>query len=107
MRPRTGVLAWCFGRSGLFVAAVTVFSVASRLCGTAWTLAEMVLFRLMQGAFGPALVPLSQAVLLDTFPRERHGSAMAMWGVGVMVGPILGPTLGGYLTEFYNWRWVF
>src|SRR3546814_11598695 len=89
------------------MAAVSGFTVASMLCGTATTLTEMVLFRLMQGAFGAALVPLSQAVLLDTFPRERHGSAMAMWGVGVMVGPILGPTLGGYLTEFYTWRWVF
>jgi DHA2 family multidrug resistance protein len=57
--------------------------------------------------FGASLVPLSQAVLLDTYPRERHGKAMAMWGVGVMVGPILGPTLGGWLTEYYNWRWVF
>ena len=77
------------------------------LCGLAQTLAQMVLFRLLQGVFGAALVPLSQAVLLDTYPREQHGSAMAMWGVGVMVGPILGPTLGGYLTENYNWRWVF
>ena len=67
----------------------------------------MVLFRLVQGLFGASLVPLSQAVLLDSYPREKHGSAMAMWGVGVMVGPILGPTLGGWLTEFYNWRWVF
>src|SRR3546814_6004636 len=88
------------------MAAVSGFTVAWMLCGTATTLTEMVLFRLMQGAFGAALVPLSQAVLLDTFPRERHGSAMAMWGVGVMVGTILGPTLGGYLTELYNWRWV-
>jgi DHA2 family multidrug resistance protein len=66
-----------------------------------------VLFRLLQGVFGAPLVPLSQAVLLDSYPRERHGSAMALWGVGVMVGPILGPTLGGWLTEFYDWRWVF
>ena len=65
------------------------------------------LFRLLQGVFGAALVPLSQAVLLDTYPREKHGSAMAIWGVGVMVGPILGPTLGGWLTEYYSWRWVF
>ena len=64
-------------------------------------------FRLLQGVFGAGLVPLSQAVLLDTYPKEKHGSAMAIWGVGVMVGPILGPTLGGYLTEYYNWRWVF
>ena len=67
----------------------------------------MVLFRLLQGMCGAALVPLSQAVLLDTWPREKHGSAMALWGVGVMVGPILGPTLGGWLTESYSWRWVF
>jgi len=67
----------------------------------------MVAFRLLQGLFGAALVPLSQAVLLDSYPREQHGSAMALWGVGVMVGPILGPTLGGWLTEYYNWRWVF
>lgn len=107
MTPLTGFLAARFGRKRLFMGAVAGFTVASMLCGTATTLTEMVLFRLMQGAFGAALVPLSQAVLLDTFPRERHGSAMAMWGVGVMVGPILGPTLGGYLTEFYNWRWVF
>jgi MFS family permease len=66
-----------------------------------------VLFRLLQGIFGASLVPLSQAVLLDTYPPEQHGKAMAMWGVGVMVGPILGPTLGGWLTEYYNWRWVF
>ena len=65
------------------------------------------LFRLLQGAFGAGLVPLSQAVLLDIYPREQHGRAMAIWGVGVMVGPILGPTLGGWLTEYYNWRWVF
>ena len=65
------------------------------------------LFRLLQGVFGAALVPLSQSVLLDIYPPEQHGSAMAMWGVGVMVGPILGPALGGWLTENYNWRWVF
>jgi DHA2 family multidrug resistance protein len=67
----------------------------------------MVAFRLVQGLFGASLVPLSQAVLLDSYPKEKHGSAMAMWGMGVMVGPILGPTLGGWLTEAYNWRWVF
>ena len=77
------------------------------LCGLAGTLPEMVLFRLVQGLFGASLVPLSQAVLLDIYPKEKHGQAMAMWGMGVMVGPILGPTLGGWLTETYNWRWVF
>lgn len=107
MTPPTGVLAARLGRKRLFAIMVTGFTIASMLCGAATSLTEMVAFRLLQGAFGAGLVPLSQAVLLDAYPREKHGSAMAMWGVGVMVGPILGPTLGGYLTEFYNWRWVF
>jgi DHA2 family multidrug resistance protein len=83
------------------------FTVASVFCGIAATLPEMVMFRLLQGMFGAALVPLSQAVLLDINPQSRHGQAMALWGVGVMLGPILGPTLGGWITESYNWRWCF
>ena len=105
--PVTGFLEARLGRKRLFLIAVAGFTAASVLCGIAVTLPEMVLFRLIQGLFGASLVPLSQAVLLDSYPKEKHGSAMAMWGVGVMVGPILGPTLGGYLTEVYNWRWVF
>ncbi len=107
MTPPTGFLAARFGRKRLFLVAVAGFTLASMLCGAAASLEQLVLFRLLQGAFGAGLVPLSQAVLLDTYPREQHGSAMALWGVGVMVGPILGPTLGGYLTDLYNWRWVF
>jgi DHA2 family multidrug resistance protein len=107
MTPPTGWLAARFGRKRLFIFTVAGFTIASVLCGMAQSLEQMVVFRLLQGMFGASLVPLSQSVLLDTYPRERHGSAMAIWGVGVMVGPILGPTLGGYLTEFYNWRWVF
>lgn len=107
MTPMTGFLAARMGRKRLFVFSVAGFTLASVLCGVATSLQELVVFRLLQGIFGAGLVPLSQAVLLDTYPREQHGSAMAMWGVGVMVGPILGPTLGGYLTEVYNWRWVF
>ncbi|MGH6945482.1 MAG: DHA2 family efflux MFS transporter permease subunit, partial [Geminicoccaceae bacterium] len=107
MTPTTGFLAARFGRKRLFVGAVTGFTLVSMLCGAATSLDELVVFRLLQGAFGAGLVPLSQAVLLDSFPKEKHGQAMAMWGLGVMVGPILGPTLGGYLTEFYSWRWVF
>ena len=105
--PLTGFLAARIGRKRLFMWAVVGFTLASMLCGAAQTLTQIVLFRLLQGVFGASLVPLSQAVLLDTYPRDRHGSAMAMWGVGVMVGPILGPSLGGWLTEYYNWRWVF
>ena len=75
------------------------FTVASMLCGAAQSLEQMVLFRLLQGVFGAALVPLSQSTMLDIYPPEQRGSAMAIWGIGVMVGPILGPTLGGYLTD--------
>jgi DHA2 family multidrug resistance protein len=107
MTPVTGFLAARLGRKRLFLVAVVGFTLASVLCGIAQSLPEMVLFRLAQGVFGAPLVPMSQSVLLDSYPKEKHGSAMAMWGVGVMVGPILGPTLGGWLTEYYNWRWVF
>jgi len=107
MMPATGWLAARFGRKNLFLMSVVGFTATSVLCGLATSLEQMVLFRLLQGVFGAPLVPLSQAVLLDEYPREQHGSAMALWGVGVMVGPILGPTLGGWLTEYYNWRWVF
>jgi DHA2 family multidrug resistance protein len=105
--PLTGFLSARLGRKRVFMWSVAGFTVASMLCGAAQSLPEIVLFRLLQGVFGASLVPLSQSVLLDAYPREQHGKAMAMWGVGVMVGPILGPTLGGWLTEYYNWRWVF
>ncbi|MGE3709681.1 MAG: DHA2 family efflux MFS transporter permease subunit, partial [Hyphomicrobiaceae bacterium] len=107
MTPVTGFLAARFGRKKLFLVTVIGFTVASVLCGMAASLEQMVIFRLLQGVFGAPLVPMSQSVLLDSYPKEQHGSAMAIWGVGVMVGPILGPTLGGYLTEAFNWRWVF
>jgi len=107
MTPLTGVLADKFGRKRLFGAAVIGFTLASMLCGAATSLEQLVVFRALQGAVGASLVPLSQSVLLDTYPKEKHGSAMALWGMGVMVGPILGPTLGGYLTEYYSWRWAF
>jgi len=107
MTPPTGWLSDRLGRKRLFLVAVAMFTLASVLCGVAVSLSEMVVFRLLQGVFGAALVPLSQAVLLDSYPQEKHGTAMALWGMGIMLGPILGPTLGGYLTEYYNWRWVF
>ena len=107
LTPVTGVLADRMGRKRLFSAAVIGFTLASMLCGAASSLTQLVVFRALQGALGASLVPLSLAVLLDTYPREKHGSAMALWGMGVMVGPILGPTLGGYLTEYYSWRWAF
>ena len=107
MTAPVGWLAARFGRKNLFLACLTGFTLTSMLCGAAQSLPQMVVFRLLQGMFGAALVPLSQATLLDIYPIERRAAAMAIWGIGVMVGPILGPTLGGYLTEFYNWRWVF
>jgi DHA2 family multidrug resistance protein len=105
--PLTGFLTARLGRKRVFMWAVVGFTVTSMLCGASQNLTQIVIFRLLQGVFGASLVPLSQSVLLDTYPRERHGSAMAMWGVGVMIGPILGPSLGGWLTEYYSWRWVF
>src|ERR1700742_1971497 len=107
MTPPTGFLAGRFGLKNLFLASITGFTVASMLCGMAQTVTQIVLFRVLQGAFGAALVPLSQTVLLNTYPRERQGFAMALFGMGVMVGPVLGPVLGGWLTENYSWRWVF
>jgi DHA2 family multidrug resistance protein len=107
MTPVTG---WITGRIGLkrvFLFSVGGFTIASMLCGSATSLGQMVAYRLLQGIFGAALVPLSQSVLLDINPRERQGQAMAIWGAGIMVGPILGPTLGGWLTFNYDWRWVF
>jgi len=103
----TGWLAGRYGRKKILMVSIAGFTLASALSGQASSIGEMVAFRLMQGMFGAALVPISQAVLLDINPKEKHGSAMAIWGVGIMIGPILGPTLGGYLSEFYNWRWVF
>lgn len=105
--PLTGFLAAKIGRKRLFVISVIGFTLASMMCGAAQSLDQIILFRLLQGVFGASLVPLSQSVLLDTYPKEKHAQAMAMWGIGVMVGPILGPSLGGWLTEYYNWRWVF
>ena len=105
--PATGWLSDRFGRKVLFLGAVVGFTIASALCGISESLVQIVLARLLQGVFGAALVPLSQATLLDINPRERQGQAMAVWGMGVMVGPIIGPTLGGWLTQDYSWRWVF
>jgi DHA2 family multidrug resistance protein len=107
MTAPVGWLSARFGLKNLYLISMIGFTIASMLCGIAESLPEMVVFRLLQGVFGAALVPLSQSTMLNIYPPEKRGSAMAIWGMGVMVGPILGPTLGGYLTEMYNWRWVF
>jgi MFS transporter, DHA2 family, multidrug resistance protein len=107
MTPPTGYLTGRFGLKRLFMTSIVGFTIASMACGMAGSIGEIVVFRLVQGAFGAALVPLSQAVLMDTYPPERQGSAMAYWGMAIMIGPIIGPVLGGWLTENYSWRWDF
>ncbi|MBV9287013.1 MAG: DHA2 family efflux MFS transporter permease subunit [Hyphomicrobiales bacterium] len=107
MTSPLGWMAARFGRKKLFIVCTAGFTVASMLCGAALSIEQMVAYRLLQGVFGAALVPLSQAVMLDIFPPAKRGSAMAIWGMGVMLGPIMGPTLGGWLTDSYSWRWVF
>jgi MFS transporter, DHA2 family, multidrug resistance protein len=105
--PMTGWLAGRFGRKNLLMLSTTGFTLASFLCGAAPNLALLIVFRIIQGATGGALQPLSQAVLLETFKPEDRGRAMGFWAVGIVVAPILGPVVGGWLTENYSWRWVF
>ncbi len=107
MTAPTGFLASRFGRTRLFVVAVTGFTIASALCGLAESLAQIVVFRILQGVFGAALVPLSQSVMYELYPPEQRAKAMGLWTMGVMMGPICGPILGGWLTDNYSWRWVF
>jgi MFS transporter, DHA2 family, multidrug resistance protein len=107
MTPLTGWLAGRFGIKYVFLISVIGFTVASALCGLATSLPQLVIFRLLQGMCGAALVPLSQAVLLQINPPHRHGQAIAIWSMGVILGPIVGPALGGWLTDNYTWRWVF
>lgn len=105
--PLSGFLANLLGRKQLMMISITGFVITSALCGQAHSLSEMVVFRAFQGAFGAPVIPLSQAVLVDLFPAEERGKAMAFWGIGIMLGPVLGPTLGGYITQHLSWRWVF
>ncbi len=107
MIPLTGWLAGKIGRKPVMVASVAGFTIASLACGMATNIEQMVLFRLLQGASGASLVPLSQAVMLDINPPERHGQAMALYGMGAILGPVVGPSLGGWLTDTMGWRWIF
>jgi MFS transporter, DHA2 family, multidrug resistance protein len=107
MIPMTGWISSRFGRKRYFLTSVFTFVAASALCGTAQSLSQMISFRLIQGAAGAAMIPSSQAIMMETFPPEEQQIAMALWGVGLMVAPILGPTLGGWITENWNWRWNF
>src|SRR5712691_8498157 len=105
--PMTGWLASRFGRKRLIMLSVAGFTVSSFLCGLAPNLPTLILFRCLQGATGGAMQPLSQAVLLEAFPAKDRGKAMGFWGLGIVVAPILGPVVGGWLTDSYSWRWVF
>src|SRR5271157_6519787 len=107
MIPMTGWIAERFGRKRYFVASITMFIVSSALCGVAQSLNQIVFLRLLQGAAGAAMMPISQAVLMETFPPREQTTAMAVWGIGLMVAPIMGPTVGGYITDNWNWRWNF
>ena len=107
MIPMTGWISSRFGRKRYFLTSVLVFVAASALCGAARSLGQMVLFRLFQGAAGAAMIPSSQAILMETFAPEEQQMAMALWGMGLMVAPVAGPTLGGWITENWNWRWNF
>ena len=105
--PLTGFFSDMLGRKSYLLWSIFGFTIASMLCGASVTLGEIVIFRILQGIFGACLVPLSQAIMADNYPPEERGKAMAIWGMGVMIGPILGPTLGGYLTDALDWRWNF
>jgi MFS transporter, DHA2 family, multidrug resistance protein len=107
MTPPTGYLTSRFGLKRVFLVSIAGFTVSSVLCGMAQSLVQIVLFRILQGLFGAALVPLSQTVLMNINSKERQGSAIALWGVAVMAGPVLGPVLGGWLTQAFSWRYVF
>jgi DHA2 family multidrug resistance protein len=105
--PLTGWLSSIFGRKRFFMVCVAMFTICSFLCGMAPSLGLLVVFRILQGAGGGALQPISQAILVESFPKEKQGMAMAIYGMGVVVAPIIGPTLGGFITDNYSWRWIF
>ena len=105
--PMTGWLANHFGRKRILLLSVSGFTLASMACGVAPSLGSLIFFRVIQGACGGGLQPLSQAIMLEAFPPEKRGRAMAFWALGIVVAPMLGPVLGGWLTDSYSWRWLF
>src|SRR5215469_5352163 len=105
--PITGWLSAHLGRRNYFLLSIAIFTLASGLCGVAGSLGQLILFRVIQGLAGGGLQPSSQAVLLDAFPPERQGAAMTLFGFAALIAPVVGPTLGGWLTDQYEWRWVF
>jgi DHA2 family multidrug resistance protein len=105
--PMTGWLSRLFGRKRYLIFSISLFTISSLLCGSAWNLQSLVVFRILQGIGGGALQPISQSILLETFPRRQHGMAMALFGIGIMFGPIVGPVLGGWITDNWSWHWIF
>ena len=105
--PTTGWLTARFGRRNVMIYCQAGFTVSTLLCGMAESLETLVFYRILQGALGAPLIPLAQATILDTYPKEQHGKATSIFGMGVVIGPVLGPVLGGYLADVYNWRWAF
>src|ERR1700739_1075730 len=105
--PITGWLSAHLGRRNYFLGSIAIFTLSSLMCGLAGSLGQLILFRVIQGLAGGGLQPGSQGILLDAFPRERQGVAMTLFGLAVLIAPIVGPTLGGWITDTYNWRWVF
>jgi DHA2 family multidrug resistance protein len=105
--PMASWLARLIGRKNYQIASIALFTFSSFMCGSAWSLNSLVFFRILQGMGGGGLVPISQSILLESFPREKHGQAMAIFGLGAMLGPIVGPLLGGWITDTMSWRWIF
>lgn len=105
--PMTGWLSRLFGRKRYMIFSISIFTISSLFCGSAWNLQSLIVFRILQGIGGGALQPLSQSILLETFPRHQHGMAMAIFGIGIMFGPIIGPLLGGWITDNWSWHWIF
>src|SRR6185437_8656693 len=105
--PISGWISARLGRRNYFLLSIPIFTIASALCGMATSLEQIILFRILQGLAGGGLQPSSQGVLLDSFPAEKQGAAQTVFGMAALVAPIVGPTLGGYLTDYYNWRWIF
>ena len=105
--PMTGWLSRLFGRKRYLLFSISLFTISSFLCGIAWNIQSLVVFRVIQGVGGGGLQPVSQAILLETFPRQEHGTAMAIFGMGIMFGPIIGPLLGGWITDNWSWHWIF
>jgi DHA2 family multidrug resistance protein len=105
--PSVDFFSKLFGRKNFYVISVLLFTIASFLCGTATSLGQMVFYRVLQGAGGGGIVPLSQAIMMESFPKERRGTAMAIFGMGVIIAPIIGPMLGGWITDNWTWPWIF